>query len=454
MTTNHIIVDIGLTMNQSTTPPSHSMEELVVQFTQMRDVHHDPATFAALYVFLNTLAQTVNKTIIAANNPAVLNSSNSNDYLRIFLYVSGFGEEKRTIMDISKHFRNPVFSIIPTEKYSFVYCEIPRRKFNSVWSFSVFTNSMNSWTWLILCVDAVAVGLLAFSKVDKFSPAILPTFSLLLSIATISSRMKREKSYLFVLWMFVCAILVNFYTGGVTSTVIKPVGDDSLTRMEHLAERNFTLVYPVNVILSAIKDIAGLNSSSARALKKLSAGAICKSVINSELFDSLLENERMTMVSVWPLTLFAQTVISRRILRGNVSMKDKKKKCYVGKELIPGPTSFIAFTPPGHVELARKFQSLVETGIFYYWVAEQFALAHSRRVQDRNRIKSSISIVDENGGNNEVVQLRMEGKMVTVFGLWGVCLCISGVFLACEKILQGVINLVQCYHYYYYVIMN
>lgn len=83
--------------------------------------------------------------------------------------------------------------------------------------------------------------------------------------------------------------------------------------------------------------------------------------------------------------------------------------------------------------LAAVFQRLLEAGIYQRWGEESDGIKFSDRVKDRVKIIGPGRIAGDFDSTTPVV-LRMEGKIITVFLLWTLCLAFSTVGFICEHI--------------------
>lgn len=64
-------------------------------------------------------------------------------------------------------------------------------------------------------------------------------------IATdVGIRNKLTKSGLLALWTLISFIFSNFYSAVITSLVIIPPGEQSMTEISHLLKYNYTLIFP------------------------------------------------------------------------------------------------------------------------------------------------------------------------------------------------------------------
>lgn len=92
----------------------------------------------------------------------------------------------------------------------------------------------------------------------------------------------------------------------------------------------------------------------------------------------------------------------------------------MGDELVDSGERYFVILPPRSGLLSRAFQKLLASGIMQRWEDEGNSIAVSERVQDRTRVKSKTRIINDD--NVSPIALAMEGKMLTVFLVWAICI--------------------------------
>lgn len=137
------------------------------------------------------------------------------------------------------------FALKPKLEYTFVYCAFPKRDWDSSWNVSFFVAPFDYLSWLGIFCSLVLISLLTLSSLHRrrFSFQLLSTFSVLLSVGSVSSYVIKYRSKLFVLWMLAALVLTNGYTGDMTSFVIKPPPEKILKTFEDLQKNNFSFIF-------------------------------------------------------------------------------------------------------------------------------------------------------------------------------------------------------------------
>lgn len=120
-------------------------------------------------------------------------------------------------------------------------------------------------------------------KIFEFSRSFIVVLTIVVQSGI--AETSRRKYVIIMLWMLCSIVLVTFYTGGMTSYVIKPPPDDVITSWENLEKSNLTLIFfqkfqkdiNSNVLNSLLK--AGINVKNANIPKRL----VDKSVLHEDI---------------------------------------------------------------------------------------------------------------------------------------------------------------------------
>lgn len=149
---------------------------------------------------------------------------------------------------------------------------------------------------------------------------------------------------------------------------------------------------------------------------------------DNKLYSILVHDEtKFVTVGAWTYSL-ALTWLLRVRVTGNKFSKTVRN-CHVGQELVK-PTQDFIFLPPRNPKLLNGLHRLLQSGIYQRWEYEANSLLHSKRVQDRVRVKSSTKM--SNMHATSIPAQGLEGKVVTMFLLWCVCIAFSLTVLWCE----------------------
>lgn len=331
-------------------------------------------------------------------------------------------QNKSYNMSGDKFPQNVLIIKVEPNNCAFIYCDFIRQEDISEWDFTLLLIPFDKRTWLLLIIVFLVVVPLS----GKFSSVIMPILSATFSIGTTGLA---EKSKIFILWMAMCMILGNMYSGEVTSKIMVPPKDAVLTEFWQLEDRNYTAIAPqsTNQMLgNVINYLENIRSTSGQIAKRLLETV---KIVDAQIINEILLFNTSRFVVIGPWTYIHLVDWSCRSLARN----QEERKCHLGKELVQMGDNFVIFLPPRNSELATTYQKLIEAGIHQRWDQEVNGIMHSQRVQDRVRVKSPTTILEE---AVPVKAQRLKGKMVTMFLLWGVCVIISLIGFGLELIVR------------------
>lgn len=127
-------------------------------------------------------------------------------------------------------------------QHNFVYCAIRKRKWDSDWNFEFLLISFRCSTWIALLSAILIILLLKhFCSVKPVDLSISVNSVVLLLLQNGITQGSRQSHGLLTLWMLCSTVIVNVYTGDMTSNLIKPPPDDVITSWQELESNNFTL---------------------------------------------------------------------------------------------------------------------------------------------------------------------------------------------------------------------
>lgn len=308
-------------------------------------------------------------------------------------------------------------------KYNFVYCDVSSKEKISIWEFSIFLNPFDKMTWGLLVTSFVLVAPIS----GKFSKVIMPMISATLSVGTIAPS---RGSRMFIIWMCVCMLLANFYSGELTSSITVPPKDDVMTHFRHLQERHYTYALQKSHE-NSLKNLRSYWAKSPTEPGKVIAALLEKVALAEELYGFMIGG-RYATIAPWPAALVFPWVHKFMIKTYRPYYTWSNKKCHVGQELAKMGEQFFIFLPPKNAKLVEGLQQLIQAGIYQRWIQEEDGLLHSERVQDRVRVKSPTKVVEMEVA--EIPTVGLERKVITMFLLWGVCIVISFVGFCLEHI--------------------
>lgn len=180
--------------------------------------------------------------------------------------------------------------------------------------------------------------------------------------------------------------------------MIKPPPDDVITTWEQLENNNFTLIsfqsFDQDIISNIVHDLLrkGRNQKSAQVAKRLLEKSIQREGEMMWYFNSLLVAEKAAAMVRWPWALHHVGWGESR----NSKLKNGKRRCNVGKELISATQQFVLFLPPGSKQLAKVYEYLRASGIVERWHEIDYTGSGSRfalSAQEWIRVKGKTIIV-------------------------------------------------------------
>lgn len=415
------------------------LERALTDLNQLRNYHSGPKAnglnwgLIVFYILTDTIARADNRTLIALGHPVYTQGSDYDSGKKLpilFPYVSPFDYKNRTAIGILERYQKlksstsekPELSRFDGVPMNFVYCSVSKRQTQSIFNFYLFTDSYDSWTWLLLLLSFIFVSYLSFPTTSFFS-----SLSALICPGTSGVQKSWETSQLFVMWMFACYILCTTYTGCMSSRVIRPSTEDVLSDLADLDRLNYAIIVGGTkasfiMLKSAPYKLKEKISILQKIFKKFPLRHVNSA---SQIVRQLASERKLAFMASWLYALGMANHMNHLYETGKFS-GTPMKKCYVGKELIPFAEIHFAVTPPGSQALRHILQRLTSSGICIRWIQEIRWMVATSRVQDRSGIFSPTKILNDNVGHVE--QLKMKERVLTIFVLWGTCLigCLLG----------------------------
>ena len=239
---------------------------------------------------------------------------------------------------------------------------------------------------------------------------------------------KHTKTIVFTLWALMSMVIVNLYTGFVTSHLISPVPDKSFSNLNELVTANYKQLHwhkrihsSVNISLANYPDEKLKLYPGMKAFKKLIMRGEAEE--DPEKFlEKILSGEKYAIVDAWPKTMDYIFALKERLLKVKTGV-GKRKGCWIGKESVVRGNLYFPFLPPDSKKLERGFRKFVESGIYQRWDDESVKSVCSRRVQERSRVIFPTKVKEDEEGPRA---LELEGKVAKVFAIWAVCLAVAG----------------------------
>lgn len=430
--------------------------EALEKYPRVRDfTNKTPLVMASVNICL-LVASAMNLTLITSSQ--VIELSLHSKYPVIFPYVSTGGGGNRSEMKLYQKYKNlyPQEGMVLRSQrktaYNFAYCNSPTHIQEQASIAAIaFLKTADIQVWLCLSASIFLITCIGNAKMwlrkmrNGGSPLLVTMSALLTSGLSGESRWSKY-SPLIILWMLGCEIFDNFYEGSLTSVLISPEPEAGLSRMIHLVEQQFKLIYKSklrrNIMLDIVQDNLRnlvqaknysweripLTGESPEDLYKFEYLLQQSYVVTSAEFDSKLaggtgDKGKYATITDWGVAIHtanhAQAYIKSLNIEEQPSRKKNLHKCYIGKELSFPKQMYYGFGPPRSSEVAGKFQIFVEAGVVDLWVNEFTGLATSLRVQERSRLISPTQLVED---RMDPSPLRIWGRLKYSFILWAICL--------------------------------
>lgn len=414
--------------------------ETLQHYSQLRDIHRGTLVqkhkiLSSLEVlYYNLVAVTLNATLIPSTSLPD-NCIPGNWRVSKIIYPV-------TVSSIKRLFEKNASHVTLTSHISlnFAYCRI-RQKQGSSSSLVIFRNTADYFVWLSLAMSIIATSALVKASFSiDFSLSILTTSSVLLSPG-VSGTTHRSK--LFLLWMFVSLLFLTYYTGSLTSVVMKPSPDKHLSTIQELEDHNYSAVVDTAQYQKLVKGIVenylywvGTNKKIKKNHLPRRFAALRKLILSST---AMLENSWSMNHQVVDGIKLAYIKNSQSVIKFANKWNEyfsqnnaSEIRCYIGQELNMESACYeVAISPEGG-QLFGIIKVLTETGILARFNQEYVALKAFNRVQDRSRFISLTKLAKE---VDMVKSLKLsDGKLTGVFLLWAICLACCFTLFALEKL--------------------
>lgn len=443
------------------------IDNVLQNFFKLRDFHNRPPTFAPHIIAAATIARNLNLTLLSRlSAPQKIQQQSPSVYFFVYVFDSQ-GRTAKSLWDRYRHHSNndstsikrqiihemPEFIQIKPSDFNFVYCDVPRQKLDSPFTLTAFTEPFHFTVWLYLLASIIATAILVNSELisARVQFHLTPVLSALITPGLVwsCSKIRRKLNYsgLFLLWTVCCLILVNFYSGAVTSFLITPPEGDPMTKIKHLLERNYALIFDGLVRFGLLKGtvqaymslldrerMRNVNENMQVLENLLKSSSVVEE--EDEFIEKIAYSGKFSSVVGWPYALYIATKANELITTRKKLVEGDDRSCLVGKELISGGPLFHVFIPPGSSRASAVYRRFVDSGLQDLWVKEFYGNAFSKRVQDRSKVISSTQIGDSQRNlastMGDVKSLKLEGRVVKIFILWLLCVFASGFYFLIE----------------------
>ncbi|CAL8087587.1 unnamed protein product [Orchesella dallaii] len=427
------------------TPQLH-LTYLIEKYPRMRDYHNNPPLYAPMFVGCKIIADTVNATLLAKPdaekaglnleqypliNPAVQHYDAAGMSVEMFWKKHKFSE--RTFE--SAHLVRLIFL-----GYNFAYCDFPSIKLERPWNLKILVNAFDSYIWFNLLLSITLITVLLHKSAKCWDRQGEISFSLILQSITLAlssigpsfggKSPILKKSGLFVLWMLVCIVIANYYSGAITSLLIIPPEEDTMKTFSDLVKRSYSPIFDDFYYIQIVNDTVTKYLADDNGLSVLNDVRNMKALVDqmsissfiptrTEYIRLLAYGKKTVIFYMWTYVLSAIDE-AKNLIATEELVPYKRRRCYLGKHVVETGQVYFGIAAPGSERLKHVFQVMFQTGLYGYWIREHCLITFAKRVQDRNKFVSPTQI--KNDFDSAVSPLQMEGKVLTVFFLWGVCL--------------------------------
>ncbi|CAL8127415.1 unnamed protein product [Orchesella dallaii] len=423
----------------------------------MRDYHTNPPSYGPMFISTKVVADALNATLLARwyaqikmsldlgqyplLNPAVQLYESSNNTVEVFWKKYRFSHPGETAYLLR----------VQSIGFNFAYCDIPSVQNEKFWNISILINAFDAYIWMAMILSMVIISAIIHFLNDNTFPQAQRIFSFLAILFSVLSALISvgpsfvsvwfiKKSGLFVLWMLICIVVVNYYSGSITSLLISPPTEDAMTKISDTIDRNYSLIFGDPVHLSIVNATVRNYLEGDNGLDRQGTMKSVKHLLDRMGKHSVIQNQTKYKKTITytpkTLILYLWTFVLSTINDANdliakeQPIASKRRHCYVGKHLIPSADTYVGVTPPESERLRNVFQTMLDSGLFSYWFTEFLKLGYAKRVQDRSKVVSPTQIHYDFA--SVVSPLQMEGKILTVFFLWIVCIGSCGISFAIE----------------------
>lgn len=402
-----------------------------------------------MLILFKTLADSSNSTLITDNCAQQLNLTVTN-FPQIYPAVNAYQGSRYSftfLMDKYFHYDTPLhhtndigFVRLDLADFNFVYCDTP--KFPLPWKLPTITSAFDPKVWLCIFISLTVSTFIIHYSISPNNKRQLSFifFALITMLVSPSAGLGKitSKSGLLLLWTLVTFVLANYYSAVITSIMIIPPAEESMTEISQLLKNNYTLIFTnpgdldvanatVNYFDNENDSTRNQEFSTFRAL--ISRGVKVTGTIGFAFGQHLAFTGNVAAIDLWHNVLafldFANLAIAANA-KNATTKKLSNKHCYIGKKLISSGSLYQIFTPPKGKLNVKIAKNLLESGIYSFWYTELGKIQYSARVQDRSKVKGPTKIIYEfeDATGEEFKPLKLEGRIKSVF-FW----CIAVGFL-------------------------
>lgn len=316
---------------------------------------------------------------------------------------------------------------------NFAYCDIPKIQLEPIWNVQHLTNALDWIVWTLwICAFCSFLLMIPLRRnvlygrlmredisIDAYRVAsmILPT-----PLAKVDKTMRNH--VIILIWCFSNIVLNNCFSAGITSKLIKPSNEKSISNFTELSNKNYKIVFrsegEYSVVTTALRNhvkVAFLETVEKESLERLLQNNFeAPETVQFDVAHELAFGTKVATVSYDTAILTILTLANAAMYFDN--RNGGGKRCYAGQMLIPTGDYYNVFTGPTGVILGELMQRLTMTGITDMWLREAKGVSYARRVQDRLRVVSTIKFHHGNESENSPKPLAIYGRVKSMFFIY------------------------------------
>lgn len=390
---------------------------ILQEYSQLRNLDKripGPIMVTIIHV-ANIVASAANTTLAPINGLDFLSKNVDNQPM---IYPSVY---QRSLLSLWNNHRSeePKERLTPfrlsSNYFNFVYCGQPQVEWEN---FSkVADGTADQKVWICLVISMITISAIVGRLHCKKNMVTMETLSTLLTPGFSGSIKNVKGSALFTMWALCALIIVTYFTGSFTSHMIKPSPDNRMTKMIHLTERNYTLLFYNRVRFHFFKRLVAEESEAYPNLMRLANHAVFVPKVD-KFIEMMTSGKRVAAFGTWITALQTISRLRKFILHKEI----KDKKCFVGKELAFPQNMYCAFTPPGSELLLKILIRVEEAGFPLIWRK----MTHAIVITDLSAT-DSVNPILQDEERSEGSSLPLHGKVGRIFRMW--CYCLGNCFV-------------------------
>lgn len=409
---------------------------------------------APVFVLVKTIADHINYTVLTES--CVFEQNISSHYLsQIYVHVDEHAGSVYNLQNIWTQNRNSIQIFRFTGSgFNFIYCDIPKIQLEPMWDVQHLTNAFDANIWLLtgfgFCcfLFLIVVKRWAFGGNVTNEDLCLSAFNvfamLLPNPLTNVEKVIRQHTTLMI-WFFSGLVLNNCFSAAITSTIIKPPPEFSLSTFVELAHNNYKIKFGSSheyiLLTTALRSHLKVISSGHDAKEKQSLERLMRDNFeipgetNEEISEDLAFGTNVASVVMEESILAVLTKANEALQSDRI--RGMGRRCYTGRKLVPTGDFYNALLGPKVYILGTPARRLITTGIVDMWLRESYGVSYANRVQDRLRVVRKTKYTYGNFGddsNNSPKPLPLYGRVKSMFFIYCVGVMLGIFSLVCETL--------------------